>query len=48
MRKLALAPKTPSSDADVDTIVAAGAPLNTCQGILAGKSQPVAQLRALT
>lgn len=29
MRKLALAPKTPSSDADVDTIVSAGAPLNT-------------------
>ncbi|WP_028281101.1 hypothetical protein [Arthrobacter sp. H5] len=29
MRKLALAPKIPSSEADVDTIVAAGAPLNT-------------------
>ncbi|MHA7154985.1 hypothetical protein [Arthrobacter sp. TMN-50] len=29
MRKLALAPKTPSSDADLDAIVAAGAPLNT-------------------
>lgn len=29
MRQLALAPQTPSSDADVDTIVTAGAPLNT-------------------
>lgn len=29
MSNLALAPKTPSSDADVEKIVAAGAPLNT-------------------
>lgn len=29
MRKLALAPGTPSSDADIDAIVSAGAPLNT-------------------